>query len=189
MAQDRGYTLAEMRAYHDTLRFPRLSKDAAAHLANIEPSMDRDLHYYPCAIELLEGASHDFVYLVEARSWLEHWGPPPYRPEDPNRAVLDVSKIISLRESPNRLPVSMANKLYEAGETGMGYTIFTVVFRDGLRLAFGTGNAVDFIQYPKGKSACDVEDVLPHVGRGQPGVQPAPKYVWAPFERGKIGGF
>jgi hypothetical protein len=47
----------------------------------------------------------------------------------------------------------------------MGYTIFTVVFADGLRQACVTGNAVDFIRYPPGKSPKDVVKVLP--ARGQ----------------------
>ncbi len=42
----------------------------------------------------------------------------------------------------------------------MGYTVFTSVFADDSRQAYGTGNAVDFISYPVGKGQDDVLDVL-----------------------------
>jgi hypothetical protein len=47
------------------------------------------------------------------------------------------------------------------------HTIFTVVFADGSRQAYGTGNAVDFIRYPEGKGENDVIDVLPTRGEAQ----------------------
>ncbi len=66
------------------------------------------------------------------------------------------------RDSPARLPARFANKLYRHGESGLGYTIFTVVFADGEKQACVTGNALDFIRYPHGKGPIDVVAVIPH---------------------------
>jgi hypothetical protein len=68
-------------------------------------------------------------------------------------------------DSPTRLPVRFADEISRHGESGMGHTIFTVVFADGQRQACVTGNAVDFIRYPLGKGPRDVAAVIPHAGR------------------------
>ena len=59
----------------------------------------------------------------------------------------------------------------------MGYTVFTVVFKDGTRQAYITGNAVDFVRYPEGKGTEDVARVLPHEGRNAEPIR-APEYYW-----------
>lgn len=181
MGEKQGYTLEEVRAYHATLRFDHLSDGLASQLSGIEPSRHRRLTYYPCLVKLKDGSEVDRVYLVEARSWLQSWGPMPGGQSWSGR-IIRVADIDSLRDSPSRLPANLANKLYLAGETGMGGTTFTVKFGDGTAVAFGTGNAVDFITYPAGKSAADVTDVLPHVGGRSGALVPAPSYSWAPFE-------
>jgi hypothetical protein len=69
--------------------------------------------------------------------------------------------------------------------TGMGYAVFTVVFKTIIpflrrRKTYLTGNAVDFVAYPSGTGPRDVVSVLPHVGRGTAslGKQVQPKYYW-----------
>jgi hypothetical protein len=80
-------------------------------------------------------------------------------------------------------PPGFANELYLAGESGMGYCVFTVVFstRFGLlhrkRQAYLTGGAVDFIDYPHGLAGKDVHEVLPHVGRNAH-PRNTPTYSW-----------
>ena len=71
-----------------------------------------------------------------------------------------------------------ANEIYRNGESGMGYTIFTVVFADGVRQACTTGNAVDFIQYPIGKGPKDVVAVIPHEGRRDDSLVKSPEWYW-----------
>jgi hypothetical protein len=78
------------------------------------------------------------------------------------------------------LPGRFANKLYESGESGMGYTIFRVALADGSGQAYGIGNAVDFIRYPDAKGQSDVVDVLPHEGRNAEPVT-CPEYYWCLF--------
>jgi hypothetical protein len=53
-----------------------------------------------------------------------------------------------------------------------------VTFRDGSQQAFGSGNAIDFIVYPPGQSKETVVEVIPHLGREDPGRQSAQDYYW-----------
>jgi hypothetical protein len=94
--------------------------------------------------------------------YIKHWG--VYPQQDRGKSHISVADVDALAERPRRLPARFANKLSESGESGMGYTIFRVVFADGSRQAYGTGNAVDFIRYPDGKGQSDVVDVLPPRG-------------------------
>jgi hypothetical protein len=160
---------------------PRLSADLRAQLALIVPSRDRDIEYYPCDVRLRDGRIVERVYLVSEGPYIQHWG--IYPSADPWKPGIQLTEIASLTESRWRLPPRFANELYIAGESGMGYTVFTVVFsrRFGLflrkRRSYLTGNAVDFIDYPRCLSGKDVLGVLPHVGRkSQP--RQCPGYSW-----------
>jgi hypothetical protein len=70
-----------------------------------------------------------------------------------------------IQSSPTRLPARFANDDYKAGESGMGYTFFTVVVRGGGQLPFVAGNAVDFPAWPADINPAEVTHVQPHVGR------------------------
>jgi len=96
------------------------------------------------------------------------------------KSHISIADVDALAESPRRLPAKFANELYKSGESGMGYTIFTVVFADGSRQAYLTGNAVDFIRYPEGKTSGDIVDVLPHEGRSAEPIS-GPQYYWCLF--------
>ncbi len=91
---------------------------------------------------------------------LRHWGHPPSQ----NQTV-QVSEVAEIFESPHRLPAPFARKIYRAGESGMGYCVFTVVFKSGLQQAYVSGNVVDFIPYPPHLGCADVAGVIPHQGR------------------------
>jgi hypothetical protein len=115
------------------------------------------------------------VYVVEESAFLAMWG------NDPNRPLLDVTEVASIEDSPVRLPAALANLVYGAGESGMGYNIFTVHLRDGRTVPFLTGNAVDFPDWPPGIEPAEAVSVEPHVGRdqfreGRSGGSPG--YVW-----------
>ena len=86
--------------------------------------------------------------------------------------------VVEVQESPTRLPAKFANEIYRSGESGMGYTTFTVVFADGMRQACATGNAVDFIRYPSGKLPKDVVAVIPHEGRRDDTSVKSPEWYW-----------
>jgi hypothetical protein len=127
-------------------------------------------------VTLKDGRQRECVYLVEEESYLEVWG--VYPEDDAAKSSVRIEDVADLAESPRRLPAELADKLYRSGESGMGYMIFTVAFRDGGRLAVVTGNAVDFIPLPPDKTWTDIEDVLPHVGRDAPDLTKAPDYCW-----------
>ena len=145
-------------------------------LAQIEPSESYGLKYYPCRVTLTDGRQVDHVYVVEQEPYSKIWG--VYPEDDSGKSSVLIEGVADLEESPSRLPPALANKLYEAGECGMGYTIFTVVFKDGSRQSFVTGNAVDFISFPECKKRGDIQDVLPHEGRKSPDLVDAPDYFW-----------
>src|SRR5215218_6564247 len=94
------------------------------------------------------GAVRDFVYVVDAERYIPAWGIWPE--DDPAKDSVPVSDVQGIEESPYRLPAELANKLYDAGESGMGYAAFTLVLRDGRRLPYVTGNAVNFPALPAG---------------------------------------
>lgn len=157
---------------------PKLPDKLRDDLTAIIPSRDGDLTYWPCAAHMKDGTVLISVYVVAEGPYIRHWG--IYPQQDRGKRYISLSDVDALAESPRRLPAQFANKLYQNGESGMGYTIFTVVFADGFRQAYGTGNAVDFIRYPEGKGQSNVVDVLPHEGRHAERVS-CPGYYWCLF--------
>lgn len=78
----------------------------------------------------------------------------------------------------------MASELYRAGESGMGYTVFKLHFSDGTTESYATGNAVDFVSYPSGKSGDHITRVESHVGRNE-SPRRAPDYSWILYGTGE----
>jgi hypothetical protein len=145
-------------------------------LKSIEPSRDGELVYYPCRTVLKSGEAFDTVYIVPEKPYVKHWG--VYPENDRGKRWIRIEDIAEVQESTTRLPAQFANEIYRNGESGMGYTIFTVVFADGVRQACATGNAVDFIQYPLGKGPKDVVAVIPHGGRRGDSLVNSPEWYW-----------
>ena len=164
--------------------YASLSSELRTQLEAVEPSTDFGvINYRPCCVTLATGETRDFVYLVEARTYYQIWGVWPE--DDPGKKELPLGRISAIHDSPARLPAALANKLYAAGESGMGYFVFTVVLRDGRQLAFVPGNAVDFPSLPHGVTSSDIVDVLPGTGwaeglRDRPPLpsESAADYLW-----------
>ena len=154
-------------------RYPQLSPGLARQLCAVPVSNGI---YHPCAVVLIDGTVKDRVYVVGAAPWFQIWGVWPE--DDRGKLSLDVGGVLSINDSPSRLPARFADELYRAGESGMGYTIFTVRFHDGSSIAIQTGNAIDFIDYPHGQDPQTVVGVLPHVGRDDPHLRSTPDYSW-----------
>jgi hypothetical protein len=118
------------------------------------------LEYRPCRVRLAQsGEWRDRVYLVEALSYAETWGL-----DAEGRDYLPLSDIAAIDESQTRLPPALANKLYEAGESGTGYCVFALATGDGRRVPCLTGNVVDWIELPADVSAGDITEAYPHEG-------------------------
>jgi hypothetical protein len=164
------------------VKYPAIGDGLRKQLERIPPSTAHGCEHRPCRIRLGSGEWRDFVYVVDADAYKRLWGIWPE--DDPGKESVALQDVVEIQESRHRLPAALANKLYEAGESGMGYTVFTVVLRDGRRLPYVTGNAVDFPTLPPGVTSDDIVDVLPHEGRNalkSPG--PAPEetdaaYAW-----------
>ena len=157
-------------------RYSRLSAHIQVALKSIEPSGDGELLYYPCHVVLTSGKVFDTVYIVPEKPYLKNWG--VYPEDDPAKRWVRVEDVAQVQDSSSRLPARFANEIYRNGESGMGYTIFTVVFADGLRQACVTGNAVDFIRYPHDKGPKDVVAVIPHEGRRDDSLVQSPEWYW-----------
>ncbi len=150
-------THVRIKQFNREIRVPIISSDCYDELMRVEPSVDRELEYRPCEVELRDGRVMDRVYLVEAVTFALMWGAVL---DDSGKQYLSILDVVHIRDSPTRLPVRLANILYERGETNMGGVVFSIVMKDGRKARGSTGNAVDFIDYPLGVQPSDVIDVL-----------------------------
>lgn len=65
----------------------------------------------------------------------------------------------------------------------MGYCIFTLLFKDGTKQVYQTGNAIDFVPMPQEKVLSDIIDVLPHEGSNDPNSINGLRYFWCLFSK------
>lgn len=163
-------------------RYAALPDHIRKALESIEPSGDDELKYYPCRITLNNGTVLNTVYIEPEMPYLRFWG--VYPEDDRGKRHVRIEDVVKVEDSPTRLLAQFANEIYRNGESGMGYTIFTITFADGEQQACVNGNAVDFIRYPDGKGPNDVVAVHPHEGRNTQLVK-GPEYYWCLYsERG-----
>ncbi|MEK7448085.1 MAG: hypothetical protein AAB019_01235 [Planctomycetota bacterium] len=145
---------------------PKITPLLLEQLKKVKPSRDEfgtGIEYYPCKVTLKDGSSFDRVYVQESESYITHWGVWPK--EDNHKKSIPITEVVQIEESPFRLPAKLANKMYKAGESGMGYCVFTLVLEDGEKLPCVTGNAVDFPNLPPDVNPSMIIDLLPHKGR------------------------
>ena len=157
-------------------RYSLLPRHIQEALQAIEPTHDADLTYFPCSVTLASSVVLDTVYFIPERPIMKLWE--ASLQTNGVKRLIRVEDIAEVRDSPTRIPARFANDLYQQGESGMGHTIFTVVFSDGARQACVTATGVDFIQYPAGKGPRDVTAVLPHEGRRDDLLVKAPPSQW-----------
>jgi hypothetical protein len=161
-------------------RYGALPPTISSQLEEVEPSVGGSLKYYPCAARLANGDALTCVYVAWDEAYIRVWG--IYPEQDRGKNWVHIEDVREIVDSPSRLPAKFATELYKHGESGMGYTIFTVVFSDGSRQAYVTGNAVDFIRYPEGMGPADVARVIPHEGREAATIE-APQYHWCLYSK------
>jgi hypothetical protein len=160
--------------------YPGLSSELQRQLIAIPKATGFDA--VPCKVTLDDGSQLERVYIQDAQSYIDKWGIWPE--DDKAKRSLDVTRIVAIGESAQRLPVDIASRLYEAGESGMGYCVFTLIFRDGSQRTYVTGNAVDFVQLPAGMSHRDIIDVRPHTG-DRDGASAGLDYYWCLYGSGE----
>ncbi|MFH1227487.1 MAG: hypothetical protein V1701_06245 [Planctomycetota bacterium] len=145
---------------------PRITPQLLEQLRNVKPSIDQFatvIEYYPCKVTLKDGRSFDRVYVQELESYIKHWSIKPTN--DTFKYTIPIAEVARIEESPLRLPAKLADKMYQTGESGMGYCVFTLVLEDGRKLPYITGNAVDFPNLPPDVNSSMIIDLLPHEGK------------------------
>jgi hypothetical protein len=130
-------------------------------------------------VTLINGDKLDNVYVQEEQDYLKAWRVMP--DADPGKRYVLIENVTEIRESPNRLPPVLANKIYNAGESGMGYCLYKLVLDNGKTIDVCVGNAVDFIALPEGMTTKNIKDVLPHEASRENFVL-GPKYYWCLFK-------
>lgn len=148
------------------------SPEITAALLAIEPSHSNAEILRPCTLVLRDGTTVLRALASEdARGFHTDWWIHP-------------SQVAGVLPCPLRMPAKLATKLYAAGESGMGYELFTMELRSGESLVFVTSNIVDFPKLPEGVTTEDIIDVHPHKGRERTqkeGYQTGADFKWLYF--------
>jgi hypothetical protein len=110
--------------------------------------------YYPCSIELDDGTLFDCVYLflneINSFWWINK--------SEENK--LDIDHIKNIMNSNYRLPAKYSKKFI--GETGMGYTSFVIIFKDGTKQDYICQETCEFPDLPTNYSISDISNVIIH---------------------------
>jgi hypothetical protein len=162
-------------------RYPKLSAALQEQLFAVPPSIDGELRYRPCRLVLQNGAVVDRAFVQDAPTYIRHWGVWPE--DDKGKQAVALATVARIEPSPDRLPAHIATRLYEAGESGMGYCVFTLMLRDGRHLGCVTGNAVDFVSLPADVRPSDIVDVQPGAGPRDGSGLGSAKYAWCLYEQ------
>lgn len=173
-----------------TTAFGRLDRQLLAEIDAITPTTDGWFTFVPARVELVSGGVCERVYCLDvdrqrvSSVQLEALA---------ESGAIDPSEVRHIGESSLRLPAELAQRVYDAGESGMGYVIFGVVLRDGRILQRLTGNFVDFPTLPEGVQTADIADVVVGVDRMSyfrdrpPGAdEGSASFRWLLFRRGSI---
>lgn len=169
-----------------------ISKELLAQLMRVPASTNGYMEYRPCLVEFDDGSWFPRVYVVEVGAYMKVWGVLPG--DDPAKQSFQIERVKRIEDSPERLTAEHANAIYKAGESGMGYVIFTIVLKDGRRLPYVTGNAVDFPNWPTGVTPAMVASVESHHGREYFRNHPpqaderSADYAWCLYTIGRLTG-
>ena len=140
-------------------QYPKLTSDQILQLENIQPSVSSGCRLWPCMVLLSNNQKLDYVCIANAQEYIKYWGAWPE--DDPGKTSIDIRDIKKISSSKNRLPKNFVDKLNSAGESGMGFLVYRVLFSDNSDYIFMAGGVVDFIVLPENKSISDIVDVEP----------------------------
>ena len=151
----------------------KASPDFIAQLEKIELSRTKERQKHrPCQLILKDGQIIPRAICVE-----DHRG-------FTTNGWIHPDAVARIEPSAERMPASLATKLYAAGESGMGYEIFRMMMKDGTSHVFVTPNVVDFPDLPEGYTTDDILDVFPHEGRDEHGLRRAREFTWCFYVTG-----
>jgi len=157
----------------------KITDEQKEQLLRVTPSKDWTMEYRPCQVTLKNGDTLDNVFIQDEETYLEVWGVMP--DADSGKRFVLIEDILDIRESPNRLRPELANKIYKAGESGMGYCLYKLILDNGQTIDVCTGNAVDFVSLPNGLTAKNIKDVVPHRA-SRKNIVNGPNYYWCLFK-------
>lgn len=164
---------------------PRLPPYLANQLALVAPSVsDSGFEYRPCEVEMSDGSVNSYVYVADSVSYFSEW---PVDPEDdPAMRSVSIQEILEIRESPYRLPPAIASELlHRPGWGGRERTGGYYVRLEGGRRylhCVGTGDAVDFLDWPEGVAPDQVTELLSGPVYGECLAAQGVDYSWALYE-------
>ena len=156
-----------------------ISKELKQQLLAVKPSRHWTMEYRPCQVKLQNREIVDRVYVAEVATYMEIWGVMP--DEDKTKKYILIEEVAEILESPSRMPVELANKLYEAGESGMGYCLYQMKLDNGQTIDVLSGNAVDFPPIPNGLTTENIKEVFPHQGTRK-NYANSPDFTWCLFK-------
>jgi hypothetical protein len=144
----------------------------------IEPSeVEPGFRLYPCSAQLNDGTVLECIYFMTAATSKRLLG--REGSTLPDRYWVSKGDVASIRKSPVRLPASLANQIYRAGETHNGCYIFTLVFSRWVRRGYLVGGFVDFLDFPTGHGPSDVKELLLRIGPSR--ASQVPEYRWCVY--------
>ena len=79
------------------------------------------------------------------------------------QAFVKVEDVAAIDQSVEQTPLNVYRKIREAGETGMGYYIFSLRLSDGRSLKCFSGGGFEFLRLPSGVAPHMIQDVTPCV--------------------------
>src|SRR6266850_1678737 len=97
----------QLKAYVPGKRsYAALTGSLLAAWETIAPSVNGKLEYYPCSVTLKDGRTLLCVYVMNAQSYIDVWGVWPQ--DDKGKHHVRIEDLVSIAESPLRLPVRLA---------------------------------------------------------------------------------
>jgi hypothetical protein len=158
---------------------PSMASKFLRDLEMIEPSeIEPGTRLYPCSAQLRDGSGVECVYFVSRHTAFRLFG--TEHPENvPGSLWISPDQVVSINESPARLPARFANQIYRAGESRYGCYIFTLVFSRWVHRGYLVGGWVDFLHFPWGRGPSDVEEVVLHSGATRP--RGGRQYKWCVY--------
>lgn len=125
-------------------------------LLQVRPSFSRDGYAYrPCQVTLNDGSVHPRAYVQDYEGWHREWLIEPFDPTDPDWRWIDIDDVADIEESPFRLPPDVATAIWKLPEWGMGFTVFTLVTKDGSSYPY-VGSMGDYYKLPENVSPQDI---------------------------------
>ena len=107
------------------------------------------LTHCPCSATLLDGQHVDCVCLADAAPYIKCWGIWP--DQDKGKLEIRLQDVARIDPCHFALPANHAQRLNDAGESGMGYMLFEIEYRDGSRTAHLSGCVVDFVRLQRAR--------------------------------------